>query len=66
MQGKGIWRDGHWNVVLVRELNSSDADDVKLKPKQPVPVSFAVWNGEQRDRNGRKVISNWFQLLIEP
>ena len=64
--GKGIWRDGFWNVVFIRELKSRDADDVKFDTGKPVPVAFAVWDGEQRDRNGRKVISNWYQLILEP
>jgi DMSO reductase family type II enzyme heme b subunit len=64
--GKGIWRDGHWSVVFVRELKSRDADDVKFIPRNSVPVAFAIWDGENRDRNGRKVISNWYQLTLEP
>lgn len=66
VSGRGIWRDGFWNVMFVRELKSDSPDDVKLDEKDPVPVAFAVWNGEQRDRNGRKVISNWYQLTLEP
>lgn len=66
VQGKGVWRDGFWNVLYVRELKSKDADDVRFVRGKPVPVAFAIWNGEQRDRNGRKVISNWFQLILEP
>jgi mono/diheme cytochrome c family protein len=66
VRGKGIWRDGFWSVVVTRELKSKDADDVKFTPGKPVPVAFAVWNGQQRDRNGRKVISNWYQLVLEP
>ena len=66
VEGQGIWRDGFWNVVFLRQLKSKDADDVKFTAKQPAPVAFAVWNGEQRDRNGRKVISNWYQLILEP
>lgn len=66
VQGKGIWRDGFWNVVFIRELKSKEADDVKFTTKEPVPVAFAVWNGEQHDRDGRKVISNWYKLVLEP
>lgn len=62
--GHGVWRDGFWNVVFIRELKSKDADDVKFG-KEPVPIAFAVWNGEQGDRNGRKVISNWYELIFE-
>lgn len=65
VQGQGIWHDGFWNVVFVRDLKSKDADDVQFPGNQPVPVAFAVWNGEQRDRNGRKMLSNWYQLVFD-
>jgi mono/diheme cytochrome c family protein len=64
--GKGVWRDGHWSVLVTRELKSKDMDDVKFVVGKSVPVAFAVWNGQQRDRNGRKVISNWYNLALEP
>lgn len=66
VQGKGLWRDGFWNVVFVRALKSKEAEDVKFTSNEPVPVAFAVWNGEQHDRDGRKVISNWYTLVLEP
>jgi DMSO reductase family type II enzyme heme b subunit len=66
VDGKGLWRDGFWNVIFLRDLKSKDDGDVKFTNKQPIPVAFAVWNGEQRDRNGRKVISNWYKLILEP
>lgn len=65
VQGKGVWRDNAWSVLFTRDLEPPDADDVKLTPGRATPVAFAVWNGEQRDRNGRKVISNWFRLVLE-
>lgn len=65
--GAAVWRDGFWNVVFTRDLKSRDKDDVQFRGRQEaVPVAFAVWNGEQRDRNGRKVISNWYKLLLQP
>ena len=63
--GKGIWHDGFWNVIFVRDLKSKDDADVKFIAGKPVPVAFAVWNGEQHDRNGRKMVSNWYQLLLD-
>lgn len=65
IQGKGIWHDGFWTVLFTRDLKSKDEQDVKLAALKSVPVAFAVWNGEQRDRNGRKVISNWYQLILD-
>jgi mono/diheme cytochrome c family protein len=66
VSGRGIWRDGSWSVVFVRELKSKDEDDVKFVVGRPVPVAFAVWDGQNRDRNGRKVVSNWHKLILEP
>jgi mono/diheme cytochrome c family protein len=66
VNGKGVWRDGAWSVILTRELNSGDRDDVRFTVGKPTPVAFAVWNGQNRDRNGRKVVSNWHKLLLDP
>ena len=65
VQGKGVWHDGFWNVVFNRDLKSKDADDVKFIAGKSVPVAFAIWNGEQHDRNGRKMVSNWYQLILD-
>ncbi len=65
VQGKGVWHDGFWNVIFIRDLKSKDADDVKFVAGKPVPVAFAIWNGEQGDRNGRKMVSNWYQLILD-
>jgi DMSO reductase family type II enzyme heme b subunit len=66
VRGRGVWVSGFWNVLFVRELKSRDRQDVQFAPGRPVPVAFAIWNGAQRDRNGRKVVSNWFQLVLNP
>ncbi|MBL9139023.1 MAG: c-type cytochrome [Verrucomicrobiales bacterium] len=63
--GKGIWHDSFWSVVFVRDLVSPDADDVKFSAGKPVPVALAIWNGEQGDRNGRKMVSNWYQMIVD-
>ena len=65
VQGKGVWHDGFWHVVFIRDLKSKDKDDVKFILGKSVPVAFAIWNGEQGDRNGRKMVSNWYQLIFD-
>ena len=66
VNGKGVWRDSAWNVVFLRALKSKDADDVQFAIGKATPVAFAVWDGQNRDRNGRKVVSNWRKLVLEP
>ena len=48
---KGTYQSGRWMVTF--EL-----------PTQPAgtPVAFAVWNGSQEDRDGRKYFSVWYVL----
>jgi len=48
---RGVHRGEMWQVTL--EL-----------PKAPagVPMAFAVWNGSQQDRDGRKYFSVWYRL----
>jgi DMSO reductase family type II enzyme heme b subunit len=65
VQGRGVWHDGFWNVIFIRDLKSKDAEDVKFTRGKSVPVAFAIWNGEQGDRNGRKMVSNWYQLMLD-
>ncbi len=57
--GKGVWKDGKWQVVFYRALESLNKWDIKFQSKQPVLISFAVWDGAHQDRNGRKVVSMW-------
>ena len=57
--GKGVWKDGKWRVVFYRALESLNKWDIKFRSKQPVLISFAVWDGAHQDRNGRKVVSMW-------
>lgn len=64
VNGKGIWKDGKWSLVVVRSLDSKERDDVMLKQGMTIPVAFAVWDGSQNDRNGQKMVTNWYRLTI--
>lgn len=67
IQGKAIWKDGIWHVVMTRPLSSVEQEnEAKLIPGRIQTVSFAVWNGENKERNGQKAVAPWFQLLIDP
>jgi mono/diheme cytochrome c family protein len=63
--GNGVWRDGKWRVLFLRDLTTQEAGDQQFKPGATVPVSFAVWAGEHGDRNGQKAVSTWFNLTLQ-
>lgn len=48
---RGLYRDGRWQVTL--QLPAVPAG---------VPLAFAVWDGSQQDRDGRKYFSVWYRL----
>ena len=67
VQGKATWKDGVWHVVMRRPLVSEEQEnEAKLIPGRVQTVSFAVWNGENKERNGQKAVAPWFQLVIDP
>ena len=42
---------------------AASADAVSLAPGTRTPVSFAVWNGSAGDRDGKKSVTIWQELL---
>ena len=67
VQGQAVWKDGVWHVVMRRPLVSEEQEnEAKLIPGRVQTVSFAVWNGENKERNGQKAVAPWFQLVIDP
>jgi len=67
IQGKAQWKDGVWRVVMRRPLVSEEPEnEAKLIPGRVQTISFAVWNGENKERNGQKSVAPWFQLAIDP
>jgi hypothetical protein len=67
VQGQAVWRDGVWHVVMRRPLGSEEQEnEATLVPGRVQTVSFAVWNGENKERNGQKAVAPWFQLSIDP
>ncbi|MBX3330523.1 MAG: hypothetical protein KF722_08990 [Nitrospira sp.] len=67
VQGQAVWRDGVWHVVMRRPLVSEEHEnEATLVPGRVQTVSFAVWNGENKERNGQKAVAPWFQLSIDP
>jgi hypothetical protein len=39
---------------------------VPLRPGAPVEAAFAVWNGSAGDRDGKKSVTLWQELTLEP
>jgi complex iron-sulfur molybdoenzyme family reductase subunit gamma len=54
-----------WAVVFKRHLASEEKFNVNFREGGVTPVAFAVWNGSEGDRGGRKVVSTWYYVGLE-
>lgn len=67
VQGKATWKDGVWRVVIRRPMSSAGQEnEARLEPGRLQAIAFAIWNGENKERNGQKAVAPWFQLAIDP
>jgi len=60
----GVHQTGAYHVQMRRALSGAGDDAVSLAPGTRVPVSFAVWNGAAGDRDGKKSVTIWQELLV--
>ncbi|MCH7728799.1 MAG: hypothetical protein IH991_20290, partial [Planctomycetes bacterium] len=66
VKAHGEWKDGRWTVVMTRSLAvASDDDGVSLSPGRKASMAFAIWNGSQKDRDGKKLVTVWQDLVLE-
>lgn len=67
VRGKGVYANGKWHVVFLRELKTDDPEDVQFSVGEKKAVNFAVWNGGENEVGARKSVSLvWHDLIIEP
>jgi complex iron-sulfur molybdoenzyme family reductase subunit gamma len=59
-------RDGHWYVVMHRNLTVDGANRTQFRMQNDVDVAFAVWNGANMERSGRHAISEWYHFPLGP
>lgn len=60
----GRFMTGSYLVQFTRPLNAPSAE-VRLVPGSRAPVAFAVWNGSAGDRDGKKSVTIWQELVID-
>ena len=66
VEARGFFKEGVWRVVFKRRLKaeSPEVDAVFSAGKKRL-CGFAVWNGSNGDRGGRKSISEFVELDIK-
>jgi len=58
--------DGRWVLVYARDLRAETPNRTSIALERDVDVAFAVWNGSNMERSGRKAVSEWYHLPFGP
>ncbi|WP_267643798.1 ethylbenzene dehydrogenase-related protein [Haloarchaeobius amylolyticus] len=58
--------DGRWTVVMARDLQATGQNRTAVPADRDMDVAFAVWNGSQMERSGRKSVSEWYHFALGP
>ncbi|WP_298866329.1 ethylbenzene dehydrogenase-related protein [uncultured Gimesia sp.] len=66
VKAQGIYAAERRTVMMTRTLAvNSTSEGIGLKPGDNVSIAFAVWDGSQQDRDGKKLITMWHDLKLE-
>ncbi len=61
----GTWGTGSYRVQFRRPLEVADRGAPDLAPGDRAAVAFAVWDGSAGDRDGKKSVTIWQELILE-
>ncbi|RMH17458.1 MAG: hypothetical protein D6696_15705 [Acidobacteria bacterium] len=64
VEALGTYELGSYRVLFRRALTPAADDAVSLAPGARVSVAFAIWNGAAGDRDGKKSVSIWQDLVL--
>lgn len=62
----GSYAIGTYQVVFRSNLEGGGANSVSARAGQTLAVSFAVWDGSAGDRDGKKSVTIWQELFLQP
>ena len=63
LKSAAVRTDSGWAVVLTRSLGVKPDEGASLRGMGTMPVAFAVWDGENQERDGLKAVTlEWWQL----
>ena len=66
LTSKASFKYGRYFLVMKRPLTTSDAEiDIQFQPGQTTPIAFNIWNGSAGETGSKKVISSWFNMILE-
>ena len=65
METSATHANGRWNVVFTRPLASDRENVTDIATDEDMNVAFAVWEGSNMERSGKKAASEWYYLALD-
>lgn len=62
IEAKGMYSKEEWSVIFKKKFESDSG--VKINKNEFLPISFAVWDGNNKEIDGTKSVSVWHLILI--
>ena len=66
LSANGVWKDGRWQVVFTRALETETPQDLQFSEGVYTPVAFANWDGLNGEEGLRQSFTAWYWILLEP
>lgn len=65
VRSRASWQDGRWRLVLKRDLQTGDKEDVQFAKDRIVPIAFNVWDGSNGEHGLIMGVSSWYLLYLD-
>ncbi|MFT7592744.1 MAG: DMSO reductase family type II enzyme heme b subunit [Paracoccaceae bacterium] len=66
LRATGTWKDGRWQVVFTRALDTGTPQDLQFDEGVYTPIAFANWDGLNGEIGLRQSFTAWYWILLEP
>jgi len=66
LTANGAWKDGRWQVVFTRALETETPQDLQFSEGVYTPIAFANWDGLNGETGLRQSSTAWYWILLEP
>lgn len=65
VMAKGLWTQGQWKVVMIRNLQPKDKNKNLAFPQgKLIPFAIQTWEGSNGERGLLMALSSWYFLLL--
>jgi len=63
---EGVYESSAYSITFRRPLVPKGSDKLALKAGGTYSIAFAVWDGSAGDRDGKKCVTIWHEIKLEP